>query len=178
VWITYRFASELHGKRLAGLAACAMYALCPTICAQASLVGTDAGSAVAMLASTWLWWRFCRQPTAARAALAGLAFAAAHLCKFYAVLLWPMAVLISAWYVAMTEAQRRRLFLRHALGGLALSAAITLFLINAAYGFSGTFRRLRSYDVHGSTLRAIAHVLPGGLPIPLPANYIIGYDAA
>ena len=63
------------GSAAAGVAACAMYALCPNLAGHASLVGTDAGTAVVMTAATWLWWRFCRAPSWRRAALAAVAIA-------------------------------------------------------------------------------------------------------
>jgi hypothetical protein len=178
-WIAYRFARELHGgNALAGIAACATYALCPNILAQASLVGTDAGSMVSMLAATWLWWRFCREPKVSRGTLAAVAIALAHLCKFYAVLLWPMMLLIAAWYAfAAPRVDRKQKSARFAAAFVA-SGLFTLFVINAAYGFRGSLRTLGSYAFDGTTFRTAARILPQRTPIPLPANFVEGYDAA
>src|SRR5208283_119422 len=65
LWICYRWAWQLYG-RSAGLAAGAIYCLCPSLLAHGSLATTDMAATTTVLASVWLWWRFCRAPSAGR----------------------------------------------------------------------------------------------------------------
>jgi hypothetical protein len=99
-WVVYRWAGELYGRR-SGLAACAIYCLNPSILAAGSLITTDLGTAAAMLVSCWLWWRFCRGPSWRRWALVCVAVMLAHLCKFTAVLLWPMMLAMAVPFVLL-----------------------------------------------------------------------------
>lgn len=62
--------------------------------------------------------------------------------------------------------------------GLLICLAITWLLVNIAYGFKGTFATISSYKFEGVTLTALSRHLPGATPIPLPRNFIEGYDAA
>jgi hypothetical protein len=57
VWLAWKWTRELHGSQAAALAAGAMVALNPDLIAHGSLVGTDSGTAVAIGAALWLWWR-------------------------------------------------------------------------------------------------------------------------
>ena len=97
-WMTYRWAGRLYGPRSA-TAACAMYCLNPSILANGALVTTDVGTTAAILAACWLWWRFCRSPSWTRWTLACLAVLAAHLCKFTALLLWPMLLAMTLPFI-------------------------------------------------------------------------------
>ncbi len=171
VWIVYRWARALYGGR-AGLAACALYALCPNIAAHASLVTTDAGTAVALLAAAWLYWRFCRQPSWGRIGLAVLALGLAHLCKFTALLLWPALILMTVWFATIGPRVHRR-----ALGvGLAGALLGTLLLINAAYGFKGSGTALGSYLFRSNAVKSWAALLPSNTPVPLPRDFVNGFD--
>jgi hypothetical protein len=136
-WIVYRWASSLYGPA-AALLPCAVYVLCPNIAAHASLVGTDTGTAVFMLLAAWLWWRFCRSRSKASWLGAALAIGAAHLCKFTALLLWPMLAGM-ALCVLRNEPwrERRRGMLGFALG-FAAAAVVTLLIVDLGYLFEGT----------------------------------------
>jgi hypothetical protein len=171
-WVVYRWAGELYGRRSAA-AACAMYCLNPSILANASLVTTDIGTAAAMLVSCWLWWRFCRGPSWRRWALACAAVLAAHLCKFTAVLLWPMML---AMAVPLAVLRPRRQWWKLPAGWFALGAA-TLVLLNAIYGFHGTGRALGSFLFDSDSMQKLQHKLPAAFPSPVPTLILEGFDA-
>lgn len=171
-WMTYRWAGRLYGRRSA-LAAAAIYCLNPSALAHGALVTTDAGTAAAMLASCWLWWRFCRSPSWTRWALVCLAVLAAHLCKYTAVLLWPMLLAMALPFVEWRLA-RRRWLLPVAWVTLALA---TLVLLNASYGFSQTGRSIGDYRFNSVVFNHVQRVLPPGLPVPLPRLYVDGFDS-
>jgi hypothetical protein len=166
-WIVYRWASEIHGGR-GGVVACSLYALCPTICAHASIVGTDVGTAVAFTAAAWLWWRFCKRPSWSRLILASIAVGVAHLCKFNAVLLWPILAAIALCY--------RDSWKRASLG-LAFALGVAIIIINAGYLFAGSFRSAGSYHPRSAAVSGIFNLIPAALPIPLPEQFVIGFDS-
>jgi hypothetical protein len=62
------------------------------------------------------------------------------------------------------------------LGVVAL--LVSLLVLNAGYLFRGSFSTLRSYDLQSGALRGVAHRLQsiGGMPVPLPRDYVEGLD--
>jgi hypothetical protein len=171
-WMIYRWAGRLFGPRSA-IAACAMYCLNPSVLANGALVTTDIGTSTAILAASWFWWRFCRTPSWSRWVLACLAVLAAHLCKFTAVLLWPMLLAMVVPFIHWRSAGRRWLL----PGAWVLTGLTTLVLINAEYGFRGTGAALGSIPFASNFMQRVQHALPAGLPSPLPKLYIQGFDA-
>ncbi|HTW95805.1 MAG TPA: glycosyltransferase family 39 protein [Tepidisphaeraceae bacterium] len=171
-WMTCRWAWRLYGARSA-VAACAMYCLNPSILAHGSLVTTDVGTMAAMLAACWLWWKFCRSPSLRRWSFACAAVLAAHLCKFSAVLLWPMLLGMAVPFIPWHERRRRWVL---PFSWLMLGIA-TLFLLNAVYGFRGTGRPLGSFDFESDVFQNFQRRLPGALPSPVPRLLLLGFDA-
>jgi hypothetical protein len=101
------------------------------------------------------------------------AVAAAHLCKFTAVLLWPMMGAMAVPLILGRERNTRRKIVRGWLGAVGL----TLLALNAAYGFRGTFAPLSSMHLYSSFLQSLEHRLPDGFPSPLPRTLLEGFDA-
>ena len=171
-WATYRWAGELYGRRSA-VAACAMYCLNPSILANGGLVTTDLGTAAAMLASCWLWWRFCRGPSGWRWLLACAVVVAAHLCKFTAVLLWPMML---AMVLPFALLRPRAQWWKLPAACVAMGVA-TLIILNAIYGFAGTGRPLGSFEFSSDYMQGVQRTLPSGFPSPVPRLLLEGFDA-
>jgi hypothetical protein len=178
LWVVWRWAGELYGSLGASVAAGVMYALNPDVIAHGSIVGTDLGTAVAMTAAAWLWWRWVRsaKPISGRVGAGGLASAAiavalAHLCKFTALLLWPVLIVVGLSVVLQDRARWRRVVL-----GLLACALSTWFVINLSYGFGGSFRRLDSYAFTAGSTRTLQSMLPGVTPVPFPQTFVEGFD--
>jgi Dolichyl-phosphate-mannose-protein mannosyltransferase len=171
-WVTYRWAGELYGPRSAA-AACAMYCLNPSILANGSLVTTDLGTAATMLLSCWLWWRFCRGPSPGRWLLVCLAVVAAHLCKFTALLLWPMLLAMAIPFALLRP---RRQALRLPAAWLTLGIAC-LIALNALYGFRGTGRAFGSFPFTSDFMQNLQRKLPAAFPSPVPRLMLEGFDA-
>jgi hypothetical protein len=171
-WVTYRWAGELYGRRSA-VAACAMYCLNPSILASGSLVTTDLGTAAAILVACWLWWRFCRGPSWRRWAVACVAVVVAHLCKFTAVLLWPMLLAMAIPFVILRP---RRHWWKLPAAWVVLGIG-TLVVLNGLYGFRGTGRAIGSYSFDSDFMQGIQHKLPGAFPSPVPTLILEGFDA-
>lgn len=139
IWLTvllgavvFRWGGQLWGP-LAGLIALAVMALDPTMLAHGRLAHTDAGATALGAAALYVVWRWARQPSWARALLAGLLLALTLLAKVSGVL-WLAAggliVLAALW-------ERRRGGRVAALAGQGLAMLAVAGLIWwAAYGFA------------------------------------------
>jgi Dolichyl-phosphate-mannose-protein mannosyltransferase len=170
-WIVFAWARRLYDGAAPALAACAMWILEPDILAHGSLVGTDLAVAIAMLLALWMWIRFCQGPTTGRALAAGLAIAAAHLCKLTALLLWPtFAVLLLVTFV------RQRNSWRQLLVGYILCIILTFALLNLCYGYRHTFYPLADFDFRSNAMLSLQHRF-GWLPSPIPGQLLLGIDS-
>jgi len=171
LWLTYWWSSKLYGS-VAALVSAALWAFCPNILAHGSIVGTDVGTTVAMMAAAFFWWRFCQRTTWTRFAPAAATVVLAMLCKFTALLLWPGMIVI-AW---MTVARNRDAWGRIAIGWLA-SAALCLLAINVAYGFEASGMRIGDLHFRSTEMSRLQRILPMGFRMPLPLPMIEGLDA-
>lgn len=158
---------ELFGVA-AALTASTLWCFSPNILAHAGLVTTDLPAAVAILASTYVFWRWLRKPTFACASVAGLMLGVAQLTKFSALslyVIWPLAGLLYVWLTQRADAppeknmnpvEGRSTPSRTGRFKLLLQAALILVLsvptINAGYGFEGTCRPLGSFPFVSSAL--------------------------
>jgi hypothetical protein len=168
--LVYAAATELYGRG-GGLLAAALWALCPNVAAHGSIVGTDAGTAIFMLAAVWTWTRFCAAPSPPRCAVATAALSAVLLCKFSALLLIPVFVAIAAW--AMLIDRRRR----GAIGIGSVAAALgALVLVNLGYGHRGSFTPVGQYSFGSSLMQRAQSILPASTPLPLPRDFVRGFD--
>jgi hypothetical protein len=109
----------------------------------------------------WLW-------------TAGGLFGLALLAKFTAILIAPMLALAGA-AVIVTENKRSW---RELAVSLLIVGAIGLLVLNLGYGFSGSFSSLRSFTPESETFRSWSAGALGGLPLPVPVEYIRGFDHA
>jgi hypothetical protein len=71
-------------------------------------------------------------------------------------------------WLAIRPAQRAKL--------VAAAILVSLLALNAGYGFQGTGRALAGYDFFHPLLRSIAGTPLGWLPLPLPEQFLIGFD--
>ena len=117
------------------------------------------------------------------------------------VVFWPTIWAIHLWTVV--PKQNRRSTLKAAVPHIVAVTLISTLVVNAGYGFEGTGRRLGTFEFYSSSLtrelpanRPRLHVtgnslldllgsrrinrfrdtLPGTLPCPLPAEFMLGFD--
>lgn len=164
-WLVFRWARELHGEE-AGLVALFLAAFFPSLIAHAHLATVDVGLCFFLLLALYLFWRFVQRPTPGMLAACGVALGLAQLSKFTALILYPVFLLL-----ALLARDRKK------LASLALIFVISLAVIDAGYLFQGVGRPLGDFRFESRLLGRVASIFPAGLPMPLPANYLVGLDS-
>ncbi len=186
--VCYRWAAQLYGAP-AGLLALILWCFSPNILAHASLITPDVGAASLGLLASWRFWSWLRLSTLMNALLAGLALGAAELTKFTWLILfglWPLLWLV--WTTTRPPTNDTPPLSKQAfqLAGILL---LGLILLNAGYGFRGSFQRLDQFEFVTRTLggpdrtlmigdagNRFRGTLLGDLAVPLPRDYVVGLD--
>ena len=109
-------------------------------------------------------------------AAAGAALGVALAVKFTALLIVPAAAILPAWTDRGRKAGAGRSLALWARDVAALALA-ALVVVNAAFALRGSFGRLDSYRFHSRTCAAVQRALPGAVPVPLPREFVLGFDA-
>ena len=201
--VVFAWSRRLYG-RLGGLLSLALWVMCPNILAHARLITSDVSATSFGVLATFAFWRYLKQPTWAKAALAGLCLGLAQLSKFSLLLLygiWPFLWLVQE--CADRRAGRWDRVARSLAQGVAM-VAVSVCVIDAGYGFEGVGRPLGSFSFVSGVLttsraRPVFHnprpkpwdiearideyrvnrfrgTWLGRLPAPLPAHYLLGFD--
>jgi hypothetical protein len=158
-----RWAAALYGGP-AGLAALGLTALNPNLLAHGKQVGTDVAVTFFMVSATYQAWRLLRRRGGRPAfALCALATAGALLSKMTGLLLLPAFAILLA-----REALLRRIRPQVALAGATAFAVAVLLLLNAGYGFKGSFLTARDYNWRSAPFAKLPRP---PLPLLLPRVY-------
>jgi dolichyl-phosphate-mannose-protein mannosyltransferase len=180
--LLYGWAELRHGCT-AGVCALALYALDPNLQAHGRLATPDAACTTFLVATFFALDRWRRLPSHGRLALAGMAYGLALLSKFTALVALPPLALIF-WGIAIERSVDERSLTRRAARQLGHAAArftgfglVALLVLNAGYAFQGTFSSLGSHVWTSHFCSAVAGLLPSGLPVPLPREFVAGFDA-
>lgn len=175
--VVFRWARDAFGLRAAAVVT-SLFLLCPNVLAHGHLATIDMGALstilVAMFALRWAY----RDTTRARLLVAGAALGLALATKFLAVLILPAFLLLAVvhrWR-AVTPSPARRL--QQALWDFAWMLVAALVVVNASIGFADSFRPLGSFDLRSNFATSLQSVLPACMPVPLPREYALGFDAA
>jgi hypothetical protein len=181
-WLVGRWARERSGE-FAATIAIAIWAFEPTIIAFGQVVTADVPAAVAGVAACYIFRSFLKRPSWSTALLAGCLLGVAQATKFTLLLLYPIWLIV-AWSALASQNTRSRK--RTFTARFAALLALSLLGINAAYGFRGSFEPLGSLPLSsrflagGSETSAqtnrFSQTWFASLPVPLPADYIIGID--
>jgi hypothetical protein len=167
----------LWTKRLFGpnaaVAASIFYFFSPTILAHSSLATLDIGCMLTVLATLFCLagvYQAGGKPYF-RLLGCGVVFGLALVSKFTAILLSPL-ILIYFFLQRVWRGQAKLAILDVIFFGIA-----ALFTINAVYGFMGSFARVDAYAFQSSFMKAFFALIPAWLPLPLPADFLAGFDA-
>ena len=201
--VCYLWARDLYG-RPSGILACAIWCFEPNILAHGSLITPDAHATSLGVAACYTFWRWLISPTWGRALMTGVVLGLAELTKTTLIVfypLWPLMWLIYRW----PDRQRLNVrdWTREAVM-LAFRMLVGLYVLNLGYAFEGSFQQLSKFhfvsalfadsEIEAAPLEPIKGRHPdstphikdfhnrfastwlGGIPVPLPENYLKGID--
>jgi hypothetical protein len=182
----YRLAFSLYGPG-AGLMALILWCYGPNILGNAAIVTPDVPCAAIGLLATYGFWRYLRTGTVGHAMVAGMLLGVAQLTKFTSLILyavWPVLAVAHRFDRGSTISPRITP-IRTTFGHGLLITAVAVMVMNAGYGFAGSFARLGDYDFVSRAFAGSDGGVPGNrfrgswlesVPVPLPYDYLIGVD--
>jgi len=181
----YRLAASWFGV-LPGLAALGLLCFEPNILAHAGLVTTDLGMTAMTLFTVGAFATWLRTRSRRWLWTTSLLFGLSLLTKFTAVLLGPVLALLGVAWIALGGGASRAgsapggvpLGWKELLVSLASVVAGGTLVLNLFYGFSGTFSSLDDFAHESERFRVMAEGPFGGVPLPLPLEYVRGFDHA
>ncbi len=172
---------ELFGERAAGVTT-ALVLLSPSLLAHGHLATLDVACAASVLASVYALRWAMRGASASessspvisvlpawRIAIAGAVFGVALLVKFSALLLAPALFGLLLW--------KRRRSPKRAAAEVALLFGAAVGVVNLGMGGRGSFAPLGDPSFRSDFARQVQSLLPDWTPIPLPRDYVLGFDA-
>lgn len=187
-YVCFCWGRKLYGLA-AGLLSLTLWCFCPNIIAHGQLITCDAAAAAFGVAACYTFWRWLKSPTWWNTISSGLVLGLAELTKQTLVVffpLWPLLWLVYRW--PDRRGMIRKDWLRE-FGMLCLRLMIALYVINLGYGFEGSFARLGDFQFVSQSFTGIPNADEaryggnrfagsrlGGVPVPLPKNYLIGID--
>ena len=166
--LLFLWASQVFDRRSAAIS-CTLFLLTPVVLAHSHLATTDVGCMFTIFLSAYLLRCALVRPTWLRFVATGLAWGAALLVKFTAVLLAPAILIL---ILAVRWQNRGRAVLE-----LGLVVVCALLIVNLGMGCQGSFQPLGNFDLQSSFCKSFQDHLPEWLPVPLPQPYLIGFDA-
>ena len=172
-WVVWRYATATLGPT-AGLVTLAFLITEPNILAHSGLVTTDLGITAFTFFTFAAFAAWLRTKSRVWMIAAGLLFGLALATKFTAILIVPILALAGGVFV-WREGKGRW---KELIQALVVTGLIGLFVLNLVYGFSGTFSSLRSFEPESQRFRDHAASALGALPLPLPREYVRGFDHA
>jgi dolichyl-phosphate-mannose-protein mannosyltransferase len=131
-WLVFRWAKSLSNSA-GGLLAMAAWCFNPLALAYGHLIITDPGIALMLPWAVWMFSRFLETPRLRTALLAGIAFAAALLTKYTAIILFPIFFVLAlvAWW--MQKGSARPQSTRNIFGNTFLFLAVTWGIVLLLY---------------------------------------------
>jgi hypothetical protein len=176
-FIVFRWARDAFGLRAAAVVS-SLFLLCPNVLAHGHLATIDMGALASILLAMFaLRWAYQR-PGVVRFALAGAALGFALAIKFLGVLILPafgVLAIAHRWRHRDRPLPRRLLL---AARDLAVMFVAALFVANLSVAFEGSLLPLGTLELHSQFARGLQGALPGWFPVPLPREYVLGFDAA
>ena len=202
--LVFAWARRLWGDA-GGLLAAALWAFDPNLIAHAGLATTDLAATVFLFAAAFAFRHYLDRPGPARAAIAGVVLGLALLTKFTALLLCvvlPALALLRGRVGAGAPGSATPAGAPGRRGASwLLIPALALLVLNLGFGFQGTGRRLGDFAFLSTDLtRPRAGGVPpdsphlfyrmiyaqrqnrfegtwlAGLPVPVPEQYLLGFD--
>ena len=132
--VVFFAASEWFGTT-AALVALTLTVFDPNILAHSGLVTTDVGATLFFLATLCAFYRYVKQPTLLRLAIAGIVLGLLLATKHSGVMLGPMLLVLVGWEIAVAPKGTRVHLAMRLGGGLAAMVLLAVGVLWALYGF-------------------------------------------
>jgi hypothetical protein len=181
-WLIYIWAKELYGYQGA-LFALALYIFNPNILAHSTLITIDIGATCIIFLSIYCFWKYLKNRNRNYIILAGVALGFAQLAKFTALLLYPifLVIIILAAFQNSSVSKKEDIALKKSrsiyyLWEYSLIVVISIVIINSGYFFVDSFKPISEYHFTSDLLKNISTFLYNNIPLPLPYDYIKGFD--
>jgi poly(3-hydroxybutyrate) depolymerase len=192
-WLIAAWAHELHGGPAAYFAV-TLWCFDPNVLAAEQVAAPALAVSVVFLAATRLFCRYLKRPSWGRAVVTGLALGIAQLVDFSALALyavWPLLAVMCRRGTAGAPPSLPRI--GDLIGQALAIPVLSVWVLNAGYGFQGTGFELNDYNFVSRTLGAdpksesppcggeatgnrFRGTKLGKMAIPLPADYLAGLD--
>jgi hypothetical protein len=190
-YMCYWAARSLYGEA-SGYCALTLWCFSPFVLGYGASICPEVASSAMGIAAIWVFRKWLTTSDWSQAFLAGLTLGILMLTKLtwvVVLVLWPVIWL--AWRFGPRSMPTSSNAQSAGVVQLAAILAIALAVINLGYGFEGSFQPLGEYEFVSKTLSGIdnstrgsvpntgnrlAGMWLGGMPVPLPANFIQGID--
>lgn len=183
--VCYYWSRDLYGTN-AGLLSLVLWTFSPNILGNAAQITPDAGAASFGIAAHYCLWRWLQHMTKWRMIIAGVVLGLTLLTKSTWIILfglWPATWLL--WVLLAHPVGQRKYW--HGLSQLCGILLIGIYVLNAGYGFTGTFTKLGDYRFDSDALSVPTErkwirtnrfhgSMLGQIPVPLPYDYVKGMD--
>ncbi len=191
-WVIFHWSRSLYGEA-AGYLALALWCFEPNILIYEPLATPDLPASVAILTANYVFLGYLRNPSWERTLVAGLMLGVAQASEFSALILygiWPAMAVIQH---VKRHNQRGIRWMLHGCAQAVAMGLLSVWSINLCYGLSDTGRLLGDFKFSGCALGgtarspdpfhenlAVGNRFHGSdfqdLPVPLPAEYLLGID--
>ena len=185
-WFGYRFASELYGRG-SGIVFLIFWTFSPLFLGWGAAICPDMPAAAAGVIGLYYFWHWLKRPEWGQAIVAGILLGLMSLTKMTWIIAFPLYVFLwGMWRVSsIMKTEIRRVPFKQ----LVLLLLIGLYIINMGYAFDGSFRPLGKFAFSSQTLtghKTVSGVTITGnrfteswlgkIPVPLPADFVLGID--
>jgi len=189
--ICYFWAREVFGN-VSGLMAFLLWCFSPMVLAFGYTIMPDVACAALGATACYFFWKWIKTPTWNLAILLGVVLGIAELTKFTLLVFYPIWTLILGITIFLNRKHNAYQYVSVQIKQFVSIFVLSLFVINIGYGFEGSFTQLKNYDfvsrslcgntkwnyetgftVTGNRFRGY---LLGEIPVPLPANFVMGID--
>jgi hypothetical protein len=191
-WFGYRLSREMYGEP-AAFVFLILWCSSPLVLAWGATICPDVVAAALGIVAVYAFRQWLREPSWARAAIAGVCLGLLPLTKLtwiIAFAIWPIIWCLWTLPLYLTKAHHRSLPLPR-LRQLAAVFVLGLYTLNMGYLFDGTFLPLGKYTFISQLFRGrespensptsvaqnrFTGTWIGVFPVPLPAEFVQGMD--
>ena len=184
----YALSGKFYGPA-AALVGLSLWCFCPTVLAYGACITPDVGAAAGGILAWVLFLNWLRTPTVPSVILFGLALGIAQLTKTSWLALFLLCPLLYVINWLAHERSNVRGLARGAVH-LTIAFAVAFYTMNLGYGFERSLTPLGEFEFISRSLTGVdaksgtkdwtgnrfSDSWLAGIPVPLPANYVLGID--